>query len=434
MHITDTLIVGAGQAGLAASRCLTDHGHDHVVLERGRIGQRWRSDVWDSLHLLTPNWLNALPGRPYSGPDPGGFASAAGFTDHLADYARSFDAPVVEHTGVRLLHKRNGRFEITTDADVWQAAAVIIATGWCDRPAVPTMAQALPADIHQVAPNQYRNPHSLPPGGVLVVGASATGVQIAAELAAGGRDVTIAVGSHTRMPRTYRGMDIYWWLQRIGHLDRTIDQMPDRTLARREPSAQLVGTTDRRPLDLTTLRATGVHLTGRVTAVDGHRVRLAPDLPATVAAAEARLRRLLGRIDKHIDANGLRRDVLEPWRPRPLAPTRVVSYLDLRAAGVNTIVWATGHRRSYPWLRPLPVLDNQGEIRQYRGRTPMPGLYVLGQRFQHRRSSHLIGGVGRDASEVAEHIVGRHRAANSGPDSGDDTWVRATAATSAMTW
>jgi putative flavoprotein involved in K+ transport len=412
MRITDTVILGAGQAGLAASRCLTDHSHDHVVLERGRIGQRWRSGAWDSLHLLTPNWLNVLPGLPYPGPDPDGFASAATFTDHLAAYARSFDAPVVEHARVRLLHKRNGRFEAITDAEVWQADTVIIATGWCDQPAIPTTARALAADIHQVAPNEYRNPYSLPPGGVLVVGGSATGVQIADELAAAERDVTIAVGSHTRMPRTYRGMDIYWWLQHIGHLDKTIDEMPDRTLARREPSAQLVGGPDRRALDLATLQAAGVQVLGRVTAVDGHRVRLAPDLPATVAAAEARQRRLLGRIDEHIDANGLHHEVLQPWRARPLAPISMLTDLDLRAAGIRTVLWATGHRRSYPWLRLPGVLDQHGEIRQHRGRTPMPGLYMLGQRFQHRRSSHLIGGVGRDAAAVVEHIVGRHSAAD----------------------
>jgi putative flavoprotein involved in K+ transport len=408
MRTTDTLIIGAGQAGLAASRYLTEHGHDHVVLDRGRIAQRWRSDTWDSLRLLTPNWLNALPGQPYDGPDPDGFSSAAALTEQLTDYARSFDAPVEEYTEVDLLHKTDQRFDVVTDRSVWRATNVIIATGWCEEPAIPASAAMLAADVHQVPPRDYRNPGSLPPGGVLVVGASATGVQIADELRSAGRDVTIAVGRHTRMPRSYRGMDIYWWLERLGVLDKTIDEMPDRELARTEPSAQLVGRPDRRRLDLATLQADGVHLVGRVTAVDDHRVRLAADVPMTVGAAERRMRRLLGEIDGHIEANGLGHEVLAAEPSRPVAPTPVVGDLDLRAAGIRTVVWATGHRRSYPWLR-LPVLDQHGEIRQHRGRTSIPGLYVLGQRFQHRRNSNFIGGVGRDAAFVADHIVGPHR-------------------------
>jgi putative flavoprotein involved in K+ transport len=275
---------------------------------------------------------------------------------------------------------------------------------------VPAAARALPTDIHQVVPGAYRNPGSLPDGGVLVVGASATGAQLADELRAAGRDVTIAVGRHTRMPRNYRGMDIYWWLDRLGLLDTTIDEMPDRLLARHEPPAQVVGRPDHRRLDLATLQADGVRLAGRVLAIDGHRVRLATDLPATVAAADQRMRQLLRRIDQHIEASGLGHEMPAADRPPAVAPARAVGDLDLRAAGIGTVVWATGYRRCYPWLR-LPVLDPSGEIRQHRGRTPVPGLYVLGQRFQHYRSSNFIGGVGRDSAFVADHIAGRHPAA-----------------------
>jgi putative flavoprotein involved in K+ transport len=409
MPTTETVIIGAGQAGLAASRCLSDRGSDHVVLERGRIGQRWRSETWDGLHLLTPNWMNALPGRPYEGEDPDGFISATAFGNELADYARSFGSPVEEGTRVAAVERRSDRFHVVTDHAVWTAANVVAATGWCDRPAIPALAGAVPDDVYQVAPNEYHNPDQLPRGGVLVVGASAAGVQLADDLRAAGRDVTIAVGSHTRVPRTYRGMDIYWWLDRLGLLDKTIDEMSDPVLARREPSLQLIGRQDRRSLDLASLQADGVHLVGRLTGIDGHRVHLASDLSATVADAQRRMNQLLASIEHHIEVSGLATEVLAAEPRRAIAAAPVVRKLDLRASGISSLVWATGYRRSYPWLQ-LPVLDRDGEIRQRRGRTPVPGLYVLGQRFQYHRSSNFIGGVGRDAAFVADHIARRYPA------------------------
>ncbi|HZC72627.1 MAG TPA: NAD(P)/FAD-dependent oxidoreductase [Jatrophihabitans sp.] len=405
MRTTDTLVVGAGQAGLAASRLLTERGVEHVLLERGRVGERWRSTTWDSLHLLTPNWMNSLPGRPYQGADPDGFISAAAFAEELADYARSFDAPVEAETRVVSLSKSGNCFRAVTDRETWTARTAVIATGWCERPAVPAMAAAVNGDIAQLSPGEYRNPESVPPGGVLVVGASATGVQLADELRAAGRDVTIAVGRHTRVPRSYRGMDIYWWLQRLGVLDKTIDEMPDPVLARREPSLQLVGKADRGALDLAALQSGGVRVAGRLIDIDGSRASFAADLSANVAAADRRMGRLLRHIDRLIDSDGLRDEVFAAQSSQALDQPSVIRDLDLRNAGIRTIVWATGHRRSYPWLR-LPVLDRNGEIRQSRGRTPVPGLYVLGQRFQHYRSSNFIGGVGRDAAFVADQITG----------------------------
>jgi putative flavoprotein involved in K+ transport len=407
MPTTGTVIIGAGQAGLAASRCLSDRGADHVVLERGRIGQRWRSETWDELTLLSPNWMNTLPGRLYAGPDPDGFSTAATFAYDLGDYALSFDSPVEEGTRVVAVERRGNCFHVVTDDAMWVAANVVIATGWCDRPAIPALSCALPDDIHQIAPNEYRNPDQLPPGGVLVVGASATGVQLAEGLRAAGRDVTIAVGSHTRLPRTYRGMDIYWWLDRLGLLDKTIDEMRDPQLARREPSLQLVGR--HRSLDLASLQADGVHLVGRVRGVNGRRVLLAPDLPTTVDHAQRTMDQLLARIESYIKANGLAAEVLAAEPRQVVADTTVVPELDLYDSGITNVVWATGYRRSYPWLR-VPVLDRTGEVWQRRGVTPVPGLYVLGQRFQYRRNSNFIGGVGRDAAFVVEHVIARHRA------------------------
>jgi putative flavoprotein involved in K+ transport len=406
MRTTDTIVIGAGQAGLAASRCLTDHGSDHIVFERGRVAERWRSERWDSLRLLTPIWMSRLPGWSYAGPDPDGFMTATDLVGYLEDYAMASAAPVEQCTTVERLTFDGECYDVDTDQGSWRSANVIVATGWCDRPAIPPFARHVARGIHQLAPRDYRNPAGLRPGGVLVVGASATGVQLADELHRAGRAVTVAVGGHSRLPRRYRGMDIYWWLERIGNLDRTIDELPDPIAARREPSLQLVGNAEGRSLDLSSLQHSGVRLTGRLVAADGHHVELAGDLAATAALADRRMYRVLGDVDSYIDTHGLGTEVLAPDPPAPLQPRSTPDRLDLRAARITTIIWATGHRRTYPWL-DLPVLDDCGEIRQRRGVTPAPGLYVLGQRFQHHRNSNFIDGVGRDAAFVADHLDGR---------------------------
>src|SRR4051794_25568620 len=249
MHTIDTLIIGGGQAGLALSRCLTDRDHDHLVVERGRVAERWHSERWDSLRLLTPNWMTRLPGHTYAGGDPDGFMTASQVADMLSGYAASFDAPVLEHTSVHHVTPDGYGFAATPDQGRFHADNIVVATGWCDRSAIPAPARRLAPQIHQVVPSQYRRPGDLPDGGVLVVGASATGVQLADELHRSGRPVTVAVGAHSRMPRRYRGMDSFWWLDQVGAFDRTIDQVDDIPAARREPSLQVVGRPDHATLD-----------------------------------------------------------------------------------------------------------------------------------------------------------------------------------------
>jgi putative flavoprotein involved in K+ transport len=404
MAITDTIVIGAGQAGLAMSRSLTDRGVDHVVLERGRLAERWRTERWDSLRLLTPNWMSRLPGWAYDGPDPDGFMAAGEVVTFFERYADSFAAPIRAESAVRSLRRDGDGYQIATTDATWRAANVVIATGWCDQPAVPAMGARLPAGVRQLVPSRYRRPEQLPAGGVLVVGASATGVQLAHELRVAGRDVVLAVGRHSRLARHYRGMDIFWWLERIGSLDRTIDEMPEPRRARNEPSLQLVGRADRATVDLARLQRAGVELTGRVAGIDGRHVSFARDLTATTDAAESRLQRVLATIDRHIETAGLGAELLDAEPMTPLLPTVAPDQLDLRGRGIGTVLWATGYRRSYPWLH-VPVLDVTGEIRHRRGVTPVPGLYVLGQRFQHTRRSNFIDGVGRDATFIAEHLT-----------------------------
>ena len=398
MQHTDAIIIGAGQAGLAMSHCLSRRGIDHAVLDRGHIGERWRSERWDSLRLLTPNWMSRLPGWSYRGPDPDGYMTMPEVVRFLEDYARVGSAPVESGVTVSSVERAANGYRIVTDTGARMARVVVVATGHCDVPVAPAMARRLPADIHQTTPSRYRNPNSLPEGGVLVVGASATGVQLAEELHRSGRPVTLSVGRHTRLPRLYRGRDIMWWMDQIGVLDERADRARDLGRARSQPSLQLVGHPDRRTIDLAALRAGGVRVVGRTSGADGSRVHLCDDLAETTAAAQATLERLLARIDAFAAPS----PTAAP-RPVTLAPSPTV--LDLRAEGIRSVVWATGYRRDYGWLK-VPVLDAAGEVIHHGGITPLPGLYVLGLRFLRRRKSNFIDGVGADAEELAGDILG----------------------------
>lgn len=398
MQHTDAIIIGAGQAGLAMSHCLSRRGIDHTVLDRGRVAERWRSERWDSLRLLTPNWMSRLPGWRYRGHDPDGYMTMPDIVHFLEDYARVGSAPVETGVTVRAVERAGAGYRVETDQGSRSARVVVVATGHCDVPMVPAVARDLPADIHQITPSRYRNPDSLPDGGVLVVGASATGVQLAEELHRSGRPVTLSVGRHTRLPRVHRGHDIMWWMDRIGVLDERADRARDLGRARGQPSLQLVGHPDRRTIDLAVLHGQGVRVVGRTAGVDGSRLRLCDDLAETTAAAQATLERLLARIDAFAGPS-----MAESLRPVTL--DRSPTTLDLRAEGIRSVVWATGYRRDYGWLK-VPVLDAAGEVIHHGGVTPSPGLYALGLRFLRRRKSNFIDGVGADAEELAEDILG----------------------------
>lgn len=401
MRRTDVVVIGGGQAGLAMSRALGERGIEHVVLERGRVGERWRSERWDSLRLLTPRWQSRLPGFSYAGPHADGFMTKDELVGFLEAYARASQAPLEGGVAVSAVARDGAGYGVETSAGAWRAAGVVVATGHCHEARIPAWASRLPADVAQVVPTRYRNPAQLPAGGVLVVGASATGVQLASELQRSGRPVTLAVSRHTRMPRRYRGRDILWWYDALGLGEQRTEEVGDLEAARAAPSLQLVGSPEHRTLDLAALRDEGVRLVGRALGVDGARVSLAGGLAADVRAADERLSRLLARIDAYVASTGLEAPAAEPVRPVPLEPAP--SSLDLRAEGIRTVLWATGYRRRYPWLR-VPVLDARGELLHAGGVTPAPGLYVLGLQFLRRRKSSWLDGVGDDARALATHL------------------------------
>lgn len=402
MSSTDVCVIGAGQAGLATSHHLSLRGIDHVVLDRGDVAERWRSEQSQSLSLLTPNWQTRLPGHVYTGSNPDGFMSMRELIAFLESYATRNAAPIRRHTRVLCVESRGAGYRVSTDRGEIDAANVVIATGFADVPTRPPCAQRLSAEVHQLAPRAYRNPEALPEGGVLVVGGSASGVQIADELARAGRDVTLAVGRHTRLPRRYRGADIMCWLERLGVLDETAGALPNLAASRAGPSMQLIGRQPARDLDLSTLLEHGVRLAGRLCDVAGTRLRFAVDLAHSMQRADDKLERLLVRID--LAAGG----GLPPDRPRPIAalcPPSVAA-LDLAAEGIASVIWATGYRRDYGWLQ-VPILDADQELMHTRGVTPAAGIYAAGLRFQHTRKSNFIDGVGADAEYVVRQIASR---------------------------
>jgi putative flavoprotein involved in K+ transport len=414
MTTIDTVVIGAGHAGLAVSRLLTDAGREHVVLDRGRAGHRWRTERWDSLHLLTPSWMARLPGWSYCGPDPDGYLSVGSFVGYLEAYAASFLAPVLDGVTVHEVAAAPGspaarRYRVATSRGTWHARHVVIATGPHGTPYVPAGLAGLDTSrVDLVTSNQYRNPGRLAPGGVLVVGASASGVQIADELNRAGREVILAVGRHTRMPRRHRGLDIFWWLENTGRLARTIDEVDDPAAARSETSLQLVGrdggeraTED---LDLGRLQEHGVRLAGRLDTVEGGRARFRDDLADNLGAADATLERLLDSLDRFVERLGLAGQLWETPRPRPVVVGPAPRRIDLRAEGIGTVLVAAGYRPHHPWLR-LPITDPDGSVRQRRGVTPAEGVYVVGQRFQHRRDSGHVDGARHDAHDVVAHLL-----------------------------
>jgi putative flavoprotein involved in K+ transport len=409
MTTTETVIIGAGQAGLALSRHLTEHGSEHLLLEGGRVGERWYSERWDSFALLTPNWHTRLPGWSYRGPDPDGFMDRAQIQAFLADYARSFGAPVRTGTTVTAVCREANGWTVQTDAEALRARNVVVATGYMDRPRVPALRAALPGGLVQLHSSSYRNPGQLPDGGVLVVGAGPTGHQVADELARAGRAVHLAVGRHRLLPRRYRGRDAFWWLDRTGATSRTVDDLAHRP--RQSDSSVL---TAGRRIDLRVLVSHGVVPHGRLAGIEaGTRAVFADDLAESMYGGEEHARRFRCKVDDYVSRTGL------PAEPREHEPTVALPHwarepatdLDLRRAGIKSIIWATGYRRDYAWLN-APVLDAAGEPVQRRGVTAAPGLYFLGLWFMWRRDSSFIDGVGADAEYLSERIVaGATRAA-----------------------
>lgn len=401
----DVVVIGAGHAGLAMSRCLAEQAIDHVVLERGEIANSWRRERWDSLRLLTPNWQTRLPGHRYQGADPDGYMCMPEVVDFIAEYARVISAPVRTGTTVSSVRAGEDGYDVISDRGRWRCGAVVMASGAHGIPNVPALATELPPSVRSLTTKEYRNPSQLDAGGVLIVGASASGVQLADEIHRSGRAVTLAVGEHIRMPRVYRGLDIQWWLDACGILDERYDAVDDIVRARRVPSPQLVGTAQRATLDLNALAQRDIQIVGRLVDVRDGKAQFSGSLRNHCAMADLKLERMLDRIDAWAAASGKSTQVGPPER---FAPTYVEASpplsLDLTRARIGTVLWATGSRSHYSWLH-VPAFDHKGRLRHDGGIVDVPGLYALGLTFMRRRKSSFIHGAEDDARELSAHIA-----------------------------
>ena len=388
------------------SRGLSERSIDHVVLERGEVANSWRRERWNSLRLLTPNWQTRLPGHRYEGADPDGFMTMAEVVEFVSDFAVSTAAPVRTQTTVTSVRQTDDGYHVATNNGDLHCRCLVLASGACNLPNVPALRQEVPASIECLTPMDYRGPDQLPEGGVLVVGASATGVQLAEEIRRSGRPVTLSVGEHVRLPRTYRGRDVLWWMDASGVWDERYDEIDDIKRARGLPSPQLIGTPERVTLDLNVLADAGVELVGRWAAVRDGIALFSGGLRNQFALADLKMQRLLDTFDEWAIANG-RDDDTEP--PERFEATRVPESsrlkLDLTSGEIRSIIWATGFRPDYSWL-DVPVLDRKGYLRHDGGVVDAPGLYAIGLPVLRRRKSSFIHGAEDDAHDLIEHLAG----------------------------
>ena len=400
----DVVVIGGGQAGLAMSNVLQQQGREHVVLERRRIGERWRNERWDSLRFQFPNWTLQLPGYAYAGNDPDSFPHYSEILRLIEHYAISTGVPVRENTEVHALteHGTGDGFDVVLADGSIHARRVVIATGPFQLPLVPRVADDVSPSVLQLDPTHYRSPDALPGGGVLVVGSGASGCQIADELLHAGRRVYVSVSRHRRAPRRFRGKDIYWWLEALGRFAQTIESFPSRQYP---PSTVVTGVNGGYDVNVRKLAADGATVIGRVVGASGGHLAVLGNANQVLDEADKAYADFLSAARQFV-GRGIEDDLVdeEPTEPIHHPTVMEVDSLNLAREDINTIIWATGYAYDFGWAK-IPLFDERGRPIQQRGVTPVTGLYFLGLHWMHTFKSGLFSGVGADAAFLADHMA-----------------------------
>jgi len=407
VETTEVVVIGAGQAGLVASHLLSLASIDHVVLERGRIGESWRSQRWDSFHLNTPNWSNGLIGMEFHPEEPDGFAHRDQLAGYFERYANEFELPIRQHTTVVSLDSRAlGGYVLNTDSSTYHANSVVIAAGGMSRPRVPEISQRLPGGLTVLSAGTYRNPATIPDGSVVVVGSGQSGCQITEDLLGAGREVYLCTSRVGRVPRVYRGREIFHWWRDMRFFEVSLDELADPSV-QYAAQPQVSGTAGGHTVSLQSLARDGAVLLGRLQGVEGHILRLGGNLRECIDFADEKARAFKEQINDYIERNGIMADPPLPDPGEPALPdlkgSDIWETLDLSQAGVSGVIWCTGFEADWSWVHP-DIFDDRGQPRHHDGVTISPGLYIMGLPWLSKRKSGILYGVSEDAAHIVQHI------------------------------
>ena len=400
-------IIGGGQAGLSISYCLKQRGIAHIIFEKNKIADSWRSKRWDSFCLVTPNWQCTLPGYPYPGNDPNGFMQRDEIVQYIEDYAASFKPLIREGVTVSNISKPENVFEIETSIGHYIADQVVVATGGYHTPKIPRMAERLPLNLTQLHSSEYKNSDALPEGAVLIVGTGQSGCQIAEDLHLAGRQVHLCVGGAPRAPRTYRGKDVVDWLDQMGYYDMSIDDHPQKDSVRVKTNHYVTGRDGGREIDLRRFALEGMGLYGRLKDINLNQLWFQDDLKHNLDQADAVAESIKRTIDTYIQENRLDAPLETPYEPLWQPPMDMAS-LDIDTANISTVIWSTGYHTNFSWI-DIPVFDGKGYPGHERGITPIRGLYFLGLPWLYTWGSGRFSGVARDANYLADCIALKNR-------------------------